>query len=71
MKTQKQKVLEQLQVHGSITPMGALKQYGCFRLASVIHKLRAEGFKIKTKLIKREGPGKACYAKYTMDLMPF
>jgi hypothetical protein len=31
-----------------ITPLEALQQYGCFRLAAAIHTLRKRGHEIKT-----------------------
>ena len=41
-RTQKEMVLNHLQTEGNITPWEALKNYGCFRLAAVIFKLRRE-----------------------------
>lgn len=34
-----------------ITPMQALKLFGCFRLAAVIFNLRAEGLTIETEMV--------------------
>mgnify|MGYP003646244102 CR=1 FL=1 len=47
--SQKDRVLARLQRGQRITPMDALRDFGCFRLASVIHKLRSsEGYAIIT-----------------------
>jgi hypothetical protein len=45
--SQKEQVLEHLKIHSYITPLTALNEYGCFRLAAVIHDLR-KTFDIKT-----------------------
>lgn len=34
----------------ALTPMIALKKWGCFRLAVYIHRLRKEGFRIEGKI---------------------
>lgn len=46
----KSKIKEHLIHVGYITPLIALQRYGCFRLASVIHRLRNEGLDIVSKL---------------------
>lgn len=33
-----------------LTPMIALKRWGCFRLAVYIHRLRKQGFRIDSKI---------------------
>ena len=38
--SQKQKVINHLVKHGSITPLEALNLYGVFRLSAIIHTLR-------------------------------
>ena len=59
--SQKNNVLEHLRRGINITPLDALEQYGCFRLAAIIHMLRQEGHKIKTKKITRRGKTFASY----------
>jgi len=49
--TQNDMILEAL-THAPITPLRALEQYGCFRLAARIAELRAMGHDIETKKIK-------------------
>lgn len=62
-KSQRELVLEHLMRVGSITPMEALSEYGCFRLASVIWDLREAGYPIDTNY---PDEGKR-YAIYTME----
>lgn len=46
---QREKIRWHLLTKGSITPVDALKLYGCFRLASRISELRKEGWEIETE----------------------
>jgi hypothetical protein len=46
-------ILEAL-THAPITPLRALEQFGCFRLAARIAELREMGHDIETKKIKLE-----------------
>ena len=52
--TQKNNVLKHLESGREITPLDALEQYGCFRLAAVIWNLRDEGYKIATKTVSNK-----------------
>lgn len=47
-----------------ITPQIALSRFRCFRLASVIHKLRSKGWNIETEMVHTK-----CYqyAKYKLN----
>lgn len=47
-KSQKQNVLEYLEIGNKITPLEALYQFGSFRLSAIIFDLRQEGFHIIT-----------------------
>lgn len=47
--TQKQFVLWHLEQFGSIEPLTALREYGCYRLGDVIFRLRKEGYDITTE----------------------
>ncbi|MBE6244241.1 MAG: hypothetical protein E7108_01800 [Bacteroidales bacterium] len=62
-KTQQEQVREILMTKGSITPLEALNICGCFRLGSIIHRLRKEGMDIKTE-DERNAKGNI-YARYT------
>tara|TARA_R100000458_G_C8257143_1_gene233104 strand:+ start:500 stop:724 length:225 start_codon:yes stop_codon:yes gene_type:complete len=64
--SQQTNILKHLERGESITPLDALEQYGCFRLAAVIFNLRADGHKIKTKKITRRGK---TYASYKLEAL--
>ena len=49
--TQKRLILEHLKRFGSIEPMTALREYGCYRLSGRISELRSEGISIRTDYI--------------------
>jgi len=55
-KTQLENVLSYLQKHkrAGITPLEALQLFGCFRLSGIIYKLKKQGYKIKTEIVKIE-----------------
>ena len=57
--TQKEQIAAHLKAKGWITPLEALNEYGCFRLAARISELREDGMAILTF---RE-PGKK-FARY-------
>jgi len=59
--TQKEKILDHLKSNESITPIEALNQFQCFRLADIIFKLRKDGYNI-TKTI----PKGRVHAEYKM-----
>jgi len=52
---------EHLREKGSITPLEALEQYGCFRLAARIADLRREGLPILTNIVERNEKRFASY----------
>lgn len=62
---QRESIKWHLLTKGSITPIEALKEYGCFRLASRISELRKEGWDIET-----EHPAHGRYAIYRL-VLPF
>ena len=49
----------------SITPLQALRQYGCLRLAARIADLKEQGMKIKTKMVYAASPAYK-YASYSI-----
>ena len=63
-KNHPEKVMSHLTRHGDITPMGAWNVYGCYRLSSVINRLRKKGHAIGTRM-KTDDAGKQ-YAQYYM-----
>lgn len=58
---QKQQIAKYLSKGKSITPIDALKKFGCFRLAARIADLRNEGVNIATKIVTKEGKSYASY----------
>lgn len=63
--TQKTAILAHLRNRNKLTPIEALEQFGCFRLAAVVHVLNKEGHNIKTEIINDKVTGKK-YAKYEL-----
>lgn len=61
--TQKVNVLNHLKSGKSITPLEALQEYGCFRLADRILVLRQDGYNIITNNITENGK---TFAEYTL-----
>lgn len=53
-KTQKENILAYLQAGNSITPIEALNMFGCFRLADIIYKLKADGYIFNTETITED-----------------
>lgn len=49
--TQKKVILQHLKRFGSIEPLTALREYGCYRLGARISDLRSEGYKIITETV--------------------
>lgn len=69
MASDKKEILSYLQQHQTITPMEALKKFGCYRLRARVWDLRKEGYNISTTMIygvdRNGNPSK--YALYTLD----
>lgn len=77
--SQKQQTLRHLKRNGSITPMEALRNFGCYRLGARIHELRQDSIDIKTQIVRRKGSpypfgntsragkGEVSFAKYTLQ----
>ena len=63
-KSQKENILEYLQIGNKITPLEALYQFGSFRLSAIIFELRQEGFNIITH--NKTVDGKT-FAEYTLQ----
>lgn len=60
--TQAQAIKAHLESGRSITPIDALRQYGCLRLGARIFDLRKEGLPVQMRLIKQ---GNKHYAEYS------
>jgi hypothetical protein len=57
-------VLNHLRDIGSLTPLEALNEFGCFRLAAHIESLRKDGHRIFTHMVNENGKK---YARYTLN----
>lgn len=49
--TQKTAILDHLKRFGSIEPLTALREYGCYRLGARISDLRHDGYDIETEVM--------------------
>ena len=63
--TQEQWILGHLEHYGSITALKAILDYNTYRLASVIHRLRKQGYDIAT-VMEPNGNG-GTHARYVME----
>lgn len=68
--TQTQQIYEHLSRGGSITPLEALSDFGCFRLASRISELRKAGYPIVVERVKGKKPNgePMSYARYSLRM---
>lgn len=67
--SQKELVLCHLKRFGSIEPLTALREYGCYRLGARIADLRREGYNITTQhvsAISKITRRTVTFAKYTL-----
>lgn len=67
--TQKEMIIRHLKYNKTISPITALEDYGVYRLAAIINKLRKDGYDISTTLIphiNRFGEMHR-YALYTLE----
>ncbi len=55
MKSQTELIKEHLQSGRSITPLQALRMYGCLRLGARIYDLKRDGLPISSHLVRRNG----------------
>ena len=60
--TQANQILSALKRGEKLTPLQALRKYGCMRLAARINDLRDAGYKIDTTLIRTHGARVARYS---------
>lgn len=61
-KSQSFRIYQFMRKGKGITPLQALSQFGCFRLAARIHELRGKGIKIKTTNVVRNNKQIAQYS---------
>ena len=67
MDAQRDAILWHLEHRGSITPIEALNELGCFRLAARIEELRRAGHRIRTTIEKHRGKR---WARYVYEQRP-
>jgi biotin operon repressor len=60
----REEILLHLKTKQSITPLEALRKFGCFRLAARIQELREDGYNIQTNMVVKKG---ARFAKYSIS----
>lgn len=67
--TQCEMILAYMRDYGSITPVEAMAEFGCMRLAGRIHDLKRAGNKIKTETVSsRNKYGKTVsFARYSLE----
>ena len=67
--TQCERILQWLRDEGSITPLDALREFGCMRLGARIWDLRHQGIEItKTMETRQNRYGQnTSYARYHLD----
>lgn len=65
--TQKKQIKEDLMAGKRISPIQALRNYGCFRLGARIYELREEGMDIKTTMVHSLTNPRKKYAVYHLS----
>lgn len=61
MQSQSERILRALKSGKPITPLSALKQFGCLRLAARIAELKRDGHAIQSRMTERNGKRFAAY----------
>jgi hypothetical protein len=64
-KSQKEQILDYLKQGGSLTPMDALKMFGCLRLGARIADIKGMGYLVHTEMVHDRRTGKR-YASYSL-----
>lgn len=66
---QTEQILDYMKNFGGITPMDALKDIGCMRLAARIADLKREGHRIKSEkvVVRRRDGSRAFVERYMID----
>lgn len=67
--TQRDKIIAYIKKHGSITPLDALREFSCMRLATRVFELKEDGYKIKTVIEKAKNKNgePVHYARYFLQ----
>lgn len=66
--TQREKILQYMVAYGAITPIDAMREFGCMRLATRIFELKQAGHNITTTIesAKNKFGDTVHYARYTL-----
>ena len=64
-KSQKEQILDYLKQGRSLTPMDALKMFGCLRLGARIADIKGMGYLVHTEMVHDRRTGKR-YASYSL-----
>ena len=64
MKSQTELIKQHLQSGRSITPLQALRMYGCMRLGARIYDLRRQGLNITSHLVRQ---GRKQFSEYSLQ----
>ena len=64
-RTQADRVLDWMATGKGITPLQALKRFGCLRLGARVYDLKRAGHRIETRRVNRNG---ATVAEYRLNL---
>lgn len=66
---QTEQILDYMKSYGGITPMDALKDIGCMRLAARIADLKREGHRIRSEkvAVRRRDGSRAFVERYMID----
>lgn len=65
MNSQQAKILAALKAGRKLTPIDALREFGCFRLGGRICELRQAGHSIETDMVEEDGKWFARYRLVT------
>jgi len=67
--TQKDRVLKYMQDTGKITPLDAIREFGCLRLSARIFDLKRDGYNIvsETETSKNRYGESVSYASYRLE----
>lgn len=66
--TQCEKILQYIEETGSITPLDAMREFGCMRLASRMCDIKRMGYAVSVKMEtgKNRNGGPVRYARYSI-----
>jgi|BioPla2DNA2_1021312.scaffolds.fasta_scaffold41146_3 hypothetical protein len=67
--SQKAKILDYMRQGHGITPIDALRMFGCFRLGARISEIKKDGWIVRTEMVKDDLTGKR-YAMYSLPKDP-